>query len=137
MRSSMGADLSNANLKGADLIGADLSNADLSGADLKGAIYDDTTTFPFWFSRAGKGLLKDIPCLRGGDKTSPTEELGPDTLSLWEQFIGIENRPVDSYGERECGQKESAVSINNGQRRSGKKVEEDSESSDKPTGVLQ
>ena len=55
------ADLSKANLKGADL-----SKANLSGANLKGAIYDDTTTFPFWFLRIGKGLLKDCSFLGWG-----------------------------------------------------------------------
>ena len=126
------ANLKEANLKGANLKRANLKGANLRGANLKGAIYDDTTTFSFWFSRVGKGLLKDVPCSVGVGEE-------PDNLSLWEQFIGIENRPPDSYGERKCAQEESGVSVNNdGQRKSGKEVEEDSESSDDtPTGVLQ
>ena len=130
-----GANLEGANLKGADLYrakltGANLTGANLTGANLKGAVYDDTTTFPTWFLIAGKGLLKDVPCSVGAGEE-------PDNLSTWERFIGIQNIPVDSYGERECTQKESSVSINNGQRRSGKKVEEDNEPSDASTEVLQ
>ena len=82
-------------------------------------MYKDITTFPSQFSKVGKGLLKDVPC--------------PDKLSLWEQLIGIKSR----QGEQ-CAQKESAVSVNDGRKKSGaKEVEKDSESSDTPTGVLQ
>ena len=99
-------------------------------ANLRGTVYDDTTTFPFWFSRSGKGLLKDVPCSVGVGEA-------PDNLSLWERYLGIENRPVDSYGERECAQKESSISINNGQRKGTKEVEKDNKSSNTPTTVLQ
>ena len=130
-----GADLKRVNFEGADLKRADLRGvklkwAKLKGADLKRAVYDDTTTFPFWFVRAGKGLLKDVPCSVGVGEA-------PNHFSGREQFIGVEKMPVDSYGERKCGQEESTVPITNGQRKGTKKVGEKSESLDAPTGVLQ
>ena len=109
-----------------------LEGANLYRANLRGAVYDDTTTFTSWFfsMAAKKGLLKYVPCSVGVGEE-------PDNLSLGEQFIGVKNRPVASYGERKCGQEESTVHIKNGQRKGGKEVEEDNESSDAPTGVLQ
>ena len=72
----------------------------------------------------GKGLVKD--------KDDPCSEI---ELSLWEKFVGVKKGSL--LGEEECP-KEGDVSINNQGRNSVvKEIDEDGESSDTETGVLQ